>query len=145
MFFKRPELAYSLTEFVEYTKMSEVEKIIYDFSKHMDNLEISIKKHEKIFRTITCTFAIFLSIEKVVYADAPSTGFDTLDNGAWKMVKTMQACVFWFSLFYTFRALLLVTVKGEGEWKNVATGFLICVCDYLLPWLFGLVPNLFLF
>ncbi|KGK88061.1 hypothetical protein [Clostridium sp. HMP27] len=144
MLFKRPNITYSIPEFCEYMRMGKVERVLYDFSKEMDQRQIDLSKNEKLFKTVAYTFALFMTLEKTVHA-APSTGFDGLDNGAWKIVQVIQACVFWVSLLYTLKSLLLLTVKGEGEWKKVATGFLICVGDYLVPWLFGMVPGLFKF
>lgn len=144
MILMKHEISYSIPEFCQYLRLSRVERVVYDFSKEIGQLQVDLDKNEKLFKTITYTFAIFLNIEKIVCAK-PSTGFDNLDNGAWKIVQVVQACVFWVALLYSLKSLLLLTVKGEGEWRKVATGFLICVGDYLVPWLFGMVPGLFKF
>lgn len=140
----RKEIRYSLKEFCKYTRMTKTEQVMYDFCKDMDKLQIDITKNKRMFNTIALTFANFLLLEQKVLA-APSTGFPGLDNGAYQIVKVVQACVFWVSLLYTLKSLLLLTVRGEGEWRKVATGFLICIGNYLVPWLFGMVPGLFKF
>lgn len=142
--FKRPVITYSIPEFCEYMRLGKVERVVYNFSKELDQRQIDLSKNKPLLNTIAYTFALFLTLEKSVNA-APSTGFKELDNGAWKIVQVIQACVFWISILYTLKSFLLLTVKGEGEWKKVATGFLICVGDYLVPFLFGMVPGLFKF
>jgi len=46
-------------------------------------------------------------------------------------------------MIYTFRALLELTLKGEGSWKKVSTGLIICAMDYLIPWGFELIRGIF--
>lgn len=142
--FNKKEITYTFSEFCDYKKMTKAEQIIYDFSKDLDNQKIYLKDNKNLFRVIGVTFGAMLFLEKTVLG-APSTGFSGLDEGAWRIVQIIQACVFWVSLLYTLKSLLLLAVRGEGEWKSVATGFLICVGDYLIPWVFGMVPGLFNF
>jgi hypothetical protein len=144
MLLKDPIVTYSICEFNQYSKMSKTEKVLYDFSKELEQRKVDLEKNEKLFRTLTYTFALFMSLEKIVVA-APSTGFKPIDTGGWKLTQILQACVFWISLLYTLKSLLTLAVRGEGEMKHVATGFLICIGDYLIPWLFAMVPQLFQF
>lgn len=74
---------------------------------------------------------------------APSTGLSKLDAGGWKIVDVLQSVIFWLAMAYTLRSLLEVTVKGEGSWKKVGQGFIICAMDYLIPWGFEIIRDSF--
>lgn len=144
MKFLKKTKTYSIPEFIRESKITTTEKIAYRLESELEKEGISLKPNHKVFNTLAYTLGAMMFLEKRVLA-APSTGFPGLDDGAWKIVKVFQAAVFWVSLLYTLKSLLLLAVRGEGEWKKVATGFLICLGDYLVPWLFGMVPGLFNF
>lgn len=97
---------------------------------------------KNIFRIVVCIILIAITFSSQVFA-APSTGLAKLDEGGWKLVGIFQSAIFWLSMLYTFRCLLEVTVRGEGSWKKVGTGFLICVFDYLIPFLFNVIKQSF--
>ncbi|HIG0360367.1 hypothetical protein [Clostridium botulinum] len=145
MNFLKKEKKYSIPEYLKISKLTGTERIAYELENELNKEGVVLKPGNKIFNTMAYTLGIMLFIEKKVFASAPSTGFTALDAGAWKIVKVFQAAVFWVSLLYTLKSLLLLAVRGEGEWKKVATGFFICIGDYLAPWLFGMVPKLFNF
>jgi hypothetical protein len=46
-------------------------------------------------------------------------------------------------MIYSMRALLELTLRGNGDWKKVATGATICAGDYLIPWLFTIIRDSF--
>ncbi|WP_315080012.1 hypothetical protein [uncultured Clostridium sp.] len=143
MFSKK--ITYTLEEFKNYTKLTQVEKIIYDFSKELDRIQFNYSKHEKLYRTLTLMLASLLFFEKATYASAPSTGYPEIDEGGWIIVSGIQACIFWVSLMYSLRALFLMTIKGEGDFKNAFLGILICAADYGIPSIFAKIPGLFKF
>lgn len=138
---------YTLVEFKEYLEiknMSKTERIVYELEKELGHNGIQLKPEEKVFNAMAYTLGAMMFLEQRVLA-APSTGFSELDAGAWKIVKVFQAAVFWVSLLYTLKSLLLLAARGEGEWKKVSTGFFICLGDYLAPWVFSMIPGLFKF
>lgn len=143
-FFEKTK-TYSIPEYLKISKLTRTERIAYELENELSKEGVILKPGNKLFNTVAYTLGIMLFVEKRVLAAAPSTGFTALDNGAWKVVKVFQAAVFWVSLLYTLKSLLLLAVRGEGEWKKVATGFFICLGDYLAPWLFGMIPGLFNF
>lgn len=125
-------------------KLTKVEKVVVELEEEIKKDKTKINKSSKVYKVLTCTLGAMLFLEKQVLA-APSTGFNGLDEGMWKIVTIFQAAVFWLAMLYTLRALAMLVFKGEGHWKNVATGFLVCIANYLVPWLFGMVPGLFNF
>ncbi len=139
------QITYTLEEFKNYTKLTQAEKIIYDFSKELDRIQFNYSKHKKLYKTCTFILASLLFFEKATYASAPSTGYPEIDEGAWKIVNGFQACIFWVSLMYSLRALFLMTIKGEGDFKNAFLGILICAADYAIPSIFGKIPGFFKF
>lgn len=132
-------------ENLKFIGLRKTEDLACTLNNELENKGITLKPGSKVFNTVAYTLGIMLFVEKKVFASAPSTGFPGLDAGAWKIVKVFQAAVFWVALLYTLKSLLLLAVKGEGDWKDVATGFFICLGDYLAPWLFSMVPGLFNF
>lgn len=142
--FSEKEVTYSLKEFKYYTELTNSEKIIYDFSKGLDEMQCKLIKHQKLYKTIVISCAIFLSLEKVTYA-VPSTGYTQIDTGAWKIVNIFQSCIFWIAMLYSLKSLAMLAINGEGNFKKVSIGFLICIGDYMIPWLFAMVPTLFQF
>jgi hypothetical protein len=74
---------------------------------------------------------------------APSTGMAKLDAGGWKIVGVLQGVVFWVAMAFTIKSLLEVTIKGEGSWKKVGQGFMLCAMDYLVPWGFTIIRDAF--
>lgn len=143
-FFKRTK-TYSIPEYLKVSKLTRTEKLAYELENELNKEGVVLKPGNRVFNTMAYTLGSMLFLEKQVLAAPPSTGFPGLDAGAWKVVKVFQSAVFWVSLLYTLKSLLLLAVRGEGEWKKVATGFFICIGDYLAPWLFGMVPGLFNF
>lgn len=143
MFLEKEEI-YSFKEFNYYSKLNNSEKIIYDFTKGLDSIQCKLIKHQKVYKTIVLSCAIFLSLEKAANA-VPSTGYTQIDTGAWKIVNIFQACIFWIAMLYSLKSLAMLAINGEGNFKKVAVGFLICIGDYMIPWLFGMVPTLFQF
>lgn len=111
---------------------------------NIDEVINIIKNPLKIKKIIIISMGVILTVNNKVYAQ-PSTGFAPMDNGAWQLVKVFQAAIFWVSMIYSLKHLLEFSVKGKGDWKDITTGFLICIADYLVPWLFGLIPNMFKF
>jgi hypothetical protein len=81
-----------------------------------------------------------LCFTQEVYA---ASGMDRLDKGGWALVGTFQRIIFWASMIYTFKALLEVVVKGEGSWKKVGNGALICAFSYLVPTLWQIIRESF--
>jgi hypothetical protein len=78
-----------------------------------------------------------------VLASGINTGFAQLDNGMNKLVGIFKGIVTWGGLIHSMKALLEVTLKGEGSWKNVMNGILVAVVVNLLPFIFNLVTNTF--
>lgn len=99
-------------------------------------------KKDRMFNISALTLAIVMNAQEVMAA--PSTGVAKLDAGGWKLVGVAQSVIFWAAMLYTFKALLEVTVKGEGSWKKVGAGFLTCAMDYLIPWGFELIRSVFM-
>lgn len=142
-FFKNTTLA--VTGFIKEVKGSTTEQLASKLENELNKEGIKLKTNNKFFNALAYTLGAMMFLEKKVLAAPPQTGFAELDAGAWQLVKVFQAAVFWVALLYTLKSLLLLAVKGEGEWRKVATGFLICLGDYLIPFLFGMVPGLFNF
>lgn len=99
-------------------------------------------KKNKMFNISALILAIMMNTQEVLAA--PKTGVTKLDEGGWKLVGVAQSVIFWVAMIYTFKSLLELALKGEGSWKKVGTGFLICAMDYLIPWGFELVRNIFM-
>jgi hypothetical protein len=104
----------------------------------------NVDKTDMIMKGLIAGVIIFFIASQNVYAaDSITTGMSKLDNGAMKIVRVFQSGVFWLSMIYSFRALLELVLKGEGNWKKVGGGFTICAADYLIPWLFTIIRDSF--
>jgi hypothetical protein len=120
------------------------------FSMYISVIRMANKKLKKtdkadlIMKGVIVGVTVFLLLNQNVYAaDAVTTGMGKLDAGAWKIVKVFQSGIFWLSMIYSFRAMLELALRGEGNWKKVGTGFAICAGDYLIPWLFTIIRDSF--
>ncbi len=112
------------------------------FIKMSGKEKVNLKQKEKLVNYIDGTLIYCTLHSKRVFA-APSTGIPKLDQGGWKLVGVSQSVIFWAAMIYAFKSLLELTIKGEGSWKKVGTGFLICVMNYLIPWGFELIRGIF--
>jgi len=102
-----------------------------------------INKKDLMIESFVVALVIFLTLTQTADAAGVNTGMAKLDEGMWKIVKVFQSAIFWLSMIYSFRALLNLVIKGEGNWKNVGTGFTICAADYLIPWIFTIIRDSF--
>jgi hypothetical protein len=132
--------------------MSDILKIIKEvFTMYvavirMANRQLKRRKIDKadiLMKCIIVSVAVFLLVNQNAYAADVTTGMGKLDAGAWKIVKVFQSAIFWLSMIYSFRAMLELALKGEGNFKKVGTGFAICAGDYLIPWLFTIIRDSF--
>jgi hypothetical protein len=98
---------------------------------------------DKIAESFIVGLAVFMVLNQYADAAGVSTGMAKLDNGMWKIVKVFQSAIFWLSMIYSFRAMLELLLKGEGNWKKVGVGFSICAADYLIPWVFSIIRDSF--
>lgn len=114
---------------------------VYSFKEGLEVL--SLKEKQSRGTLITTIIVDNLLKAKNVIA-APTTGISKLDEGGWKLVTVSQSVIFWVAMIYTFKALLELALKGEGSWKKVSTGFIICAMDYLIPWGFEVIRGIFI-
>lgn len=134
---------YSFEEGLKIMGMSRAERIHYELSKELEKENIHFKKDDMVFNTLALSLGCIMYGEKVLAA-GPKTGVPKLDTGGWKLVGVAQSVIFWAAMIYTFKSLLELALKGEGTWKKVGTGFLICAMDYLIPWGFELIRSIFI-
>ena len=124
--------------------MNRLKNTLSTAKVNLGDVITTVKNSAKVQKVLVVCTGIILSVNQRILA-RPSTGYDTMDNGAWQLVTIFQAAIFWVTLLYTLKALFMFSVKGEGDWKNIITGFLICIADYLVPWVFGMIPGMFKF
>jgi hypothetical protein len=141
----KKETVYTIEEFRYYIELTKAERIVYDFSKELEQSKFDYSKNQKLYKMITFVSAALLFLEKTAYASTPTTGYPEIDGGAWKIVTAIQACIFWVALAYSLKALLIMAIKGEGDFKNALLGILICIADYAIPSIFAKIPGLFRF
>ncbi|CBZ04097.1 hypothetical protein [Clostridium botulinum] len=141
MFFNK-EKVYSFEEGLKVLNKTKTEKVSLKMLQELNDEGIYLREGNKLYNTLACTLGILMYAEKVIAV--PKTGVPKLDQGGWKMVGVAQSVIFWASMIYAFKALLELAVKGEGTWKKVGTGFLICAMNYLIPWGFELIKGIFM-
>lgn len=141
MFNVIPARTYSFKEGLEIIGMNRGERVARKLSLILDEEGIRLKKNDKVFNSLAFLLGGLMYAERVFAA--PGTGIPKLDQGGWKLVGVAQSVIFWAAMLYTFKSLLQVTMKGEGSWKKVGTGFIICAMDYLIPWGFELIRGIF--
>ncbi|ENK0557984.1 hypothetical protein AB2T19_002791 [Clostridium botulinum] len=141
MFFNK-EKVYSFEEGLKVFNKSKTEKIGYKMLQELNNGGVYLREEDKLYNKLACTLGILMHVEKTIAA--PTTGIPKLDEGGWKLVGVAQSVIFWAAMIYTLKSLLELAVKGEGSWKKVGTGFLICAMNYLIPWGFELIRGIFM-
>ncbi|KON10804.1 hypothetical protein HYH70_00055 [Clostridium botulinum] len=127
---------------IKKTNETKIEKLSCTMVKKLNNEGVYLKEGDKLYNTLAFTLGGLMYVEKVIAV--PKTGVPKLDQGGWKMVGVAQSVIFWASMIYAFKALLELAVKGEGTWKKVGTGFLICIMNYLIPEGFQLIRSIFM-
>ncbi|KZL94390.1 hypothetical protein [Clostridium magnum] len=142
MFSIIPEKTYSFSEGLKILGMSRKERAMNALSKVLNDDGVQLKEDSKLYNTLVVTLGIMLYAEKVMAK--PTTGMPSLDDPCWKIVGVFQSVIFYAAMFYTFKALLELIIKGEGSWKKVGTGFLVCAADYLIPWFFEIIRGAFI-
>lgn len=141
MFFNK-EKVYSFEEGLKVFNKTRTEKISLKMLEKLNDEGIYLRERDKLYNTLAFTLGGLMYVEKVMAV--PKTGIDKLDKGGWRLVGIAQSVIFWASMIYAFKALLELAVKGEGTWKKVGTGFLICIMNYLIPEGFQLIRNIFM-
>ena len=138
-----PVRTYPLEEGLKIFGMSTRERLKYSLFKKVKSLGINVSENDSvIFRTTAVALGLILYAE-TVFAKA-NTGIKKLDEGGWKLVGVAQSVIFWATMLYTFRSLLAWVMSGdEREKKKVGQGFIICVCNYLIPWGFEIIKDIF--
>jgi hypothetical protein len=136
------EITYSFNEFSQMRRLNKKERKMFDLCKQLDLMRIDLRKNEKLFKTLALTLAAAFMINGAAFGK-PATGYTQLDNGAWKIVEAFQAVIFWVSLLYSLRELLVILFKRTGEVKDVLVGLIICAMSYLAPVVWGAIPKLF--
>ncbi|KEI90698.1 hypothetical protein N493_14870 [Clostridium botulinum B2 433] len=127
---------------IKKTNETKIEKLSCTMVKKLNDEGVYLKEGDKLYNTLAFTLGGLMYVEKVIAV--PKTGVPKLDQGGWKMVGVAQSVIFWAYMIYAFKALLELAVKGEGTWKKVGTGFLICAMNYLIPWGFELIKGIFM-
>lgn len=141
MFFNKEKI-YSFEEGLKVLNKSKTEKIEYEMLQELNNVGAYLREGDKLYNRLAYTLGFLMYAEKVIAA--PTTGIPKLDEGGWKLVGVAQSVIFWAAMIYTLKSLLELAVKGEGSWKKVGTGFLICAMNYLIPWGFELIRGIFM-
>jgi len=138
---------YTIEEGLKVLGMTKAERLQYkatkEFNKILDDKNIGLKEDRIWHNMAVATIVVLTMAEDILVSAAPKTGIPKLDNAGWKFVGVAQSIIFWASMIFTFKSLLELLVKGEGSWKKVGTGFLILVFNYLIPWGFETIRDIF--